>query len=106
MTWDDGDLIWEGEKALVDRVYELACVAAGQVGAADRTGEEGVACEEEGLSGEIETDAAFGVAGSVEDGAGEAGDGDELAVLECVVRSRDGGGGDAEPPGLNVHHFD
>jgi len=54
----------------------------------------------------VETDAAFGVAGGVEDGAGEAGDGDEFAIFEGVVRGGDGGGGDAEPAGLNVHHFD
>ena len=58
------------------------------------------------MGGEVETDAAFGVAGGVEDGAGEAGDGDEFAIFEGVVGGGDGGGGDAEPAGLNVHHFD
>jgi len=64
--------------------------------------------------GEVEADGAFGVAGGVEDGAGEAlliefrgcSDGDEFAVVEGVVGVGDGGGGDAEPAGLNVHHFD
>src|ERR1700733_11931843 len=42
----------------------------------------------------------------MDDGAGEAGDGDELAILEGVVRGGDGGGGDAEPASLNIHHFD
>jgi hypothetical protein len=106
VTGDDGDLVGEGKEALVDRVQELMSVAAGQVCAADRAGEEGISCEQEGLGGEIEAHAAFGVAGSVEDGAVEAGDGDEFAVLESVVGSRDGGGWDAEPAGLNVHHFD
>ena len=58
------------------------------------------------MGGEVETDAAFGVAGGMEDGAREAGDGDEFAVLEGVVGGGDGGGGDAKPAGLNVHHFD
>ena len=47
------------------------------------------------------------MAGGVEDGAGEAlrcvrgdSDGDEFAVVEGVVGSFDGGGGDAEPVGL------
>ena len=35
-----------------------------------------------------------------------AGDGDELAVFEGVVGAVDGGGGDAEPAGLDVHHLD
>ena len=54
----------------------------------------------------METDAAFSVTGGMDDGAGEAGDGDELAILEGVVRGGDGGGGDAEPASLNIHHFD
>jgi len=32
--------------------------------------------------------------------------GDEFAVVEGVVGVGDDGGGNAEPPGLNVHHFD
>ena len=58
------------------------------------------------MTGDVEADAAFGVARGVDDGAGEAGDGDELAVLEVVVGCGDGGGGDAKPAGLNVHHLD
>ena len=46
------------------------------------------------------------MAGGVEDGASEAGDGDEFAVVEGIVGVGDDGGGDAEPAGLNVHHFD
>ncbi len=38
--------------------------------------------------------------------AGEAGDGDEFAVVEVVVGGVDVGGGDAEPAGLDVHHGD
>ena len=53
------------------------------------------------------------MAWSVEDDACEASlialggrsDGDELSVVEGVVGLGDGGGGDAEPAGLNVHHF-
>jgi hypothetical protein len=103
---DDRRVVWQGKKTLMDRTEKLAGVAAGQVGAADGAGEERVSGEEEGLGGDVETDAAFSVAGGVEDGAGEAGNGDELAVLEGVVGGGDGGGGDAEPAGLNVHHFD
>src|SRR6266851_678125 len=63
---------------------------------------------------EVETDGAFGVSGGVEDGAGEApstalragSDNDEFAVVEGVVGVGDDGSGNAEPGGLNVHHFD
>ena len=89
MAWDDDDVVRKGEEAVVDGGDELAGVAAGEVGATYGAGEEGVAGEEEGLVGKIEADAALGVAGGVEDGAAEAGDGDKLAVVEGVV----GGGG-------------
>jgi hypothetical protein len=111
---NDCDVVGKGEEALVDGGEELRGIASGEVGAAYGSGEESVAGEEEGLGREVEADASFGVAGGVEDGAGEArsialrggSDGDELAVVEGVVGGGDGGGGDAEPAGLNVHHFD
>ncbi len=90
----------------MDGGEELADITSGEVGAAYGAGEEGVSCQEEGLGGEIEADAAFGVARGVEDGSGKAGDGDELSVFEGVVGARGGGGGDAEPAGLDIHHLD
>ncbi len=90
----------------MDRRQKFAGVASGEVGTSDGAGEEGISCEEEGLVGKVETDAAFGVAGGVEDGADDARDCDELAVVEGVVRSVNGGGGHAEPAGLDIHHFD
>jgi hypothetical protein len=82
---NDGDLVGQSEKSVVDGGQKLANVPAGEVRAAYGACEEGVSGEEEGLGGEVEADAAFGVAGGVEDGTGDAGDGDELAVLEGVV---------------------
>jgi hypothetical protein len=106
MAGDDGCIVGQREKTLVDGAQKLASVSSGEVGAADGAGEECVPGEKERLGRDVETDAAFSVAGGMDDGAGEAGDGDELAILEGVVGGRDGGGGDAEPTGLNVHHFD
>ena len=51
MAGDDGDLVGEGEQALVDGGEELAGVASGEVGAAYGAGEEGVSGEEEVLVG-------------------------------------------------------
>jgi hypothetical protein len=103
---NDGGVARKREKTVVNGGDELVGVAPGKVSAAYRTGEEGVTGEEEGLLGEVETDAALGVAGGVEDGAGEVGDGDDFVVVEGVVGGGDFGGGDAEPGGLDVHHFD
>jgi hypothetical protein len=93
---------------------KLAGVAAGEISASYGTGEEGVASEQEGLLRDVEADAAFCVAGGVEDEAGEAlsalfgagADGDDFAFVEGVVGIVDGGCGDAKPLSLNVHHFD
>ena len=95
MTGNHFYFIGQGEKAVVNGGQELPAVAAWEVRAAYRAGKEGVSGEEEGLGGEVETDAALGVAGGVEDGAAEAGDGDELAVVEGVIGIVDGGSGDA-----------
>lgn len=69
MAGYDGDLVGEGEEGVMDGLDELPGVASGEVGAAYRASEEGVPGEEQGLLGEIEADAALGVAGGVEDGA-------------------------------------
>jgi hypothetical protein len=103
---DDGGIVREGKKTVVDGGNELAGVASGKVGAAYGASEEGVAGKEEGLLGEVEADAALGVAGSMEDGTGEAGDGDDLVVIEGVIGVGDFRGRDAEPCGLDIHHFD
>ena len=87
----------------MDGVEELAGVAAGEVGTAYGAGEESVSGQEEGLVWKVETDGAFGVAGGVEDDAGEApltafradSDGDEFAVFEGVVGVGDDGCGNA-----------
>ena len=106
MAWDDDDLVGKGEEGVVDGLDQLAGVASGQVCAAYRTGEEGVPGEQESLLGKVEADAAFRMAGGVQDGAGQAGDGYGLAMFEAGVGWSDFGGGDAEPSGLDIHHFD
>ena len=101
MAGNDGDFVGEGEEAFVDGVKKFAGVASGEVGAAYGAGEESVSGQEEGLVREVETDGAFGVAGRVEDDAGEAlltalggrPDGDEFAIVEGVVGVGDDGGG-------------
>jgi hypothetical protein len=106
VAWDDGNVIGKGEEGVVDGFDELAGVAAGEIGSANGAGEEGVSREEKSLLGEIEADAAFGVAGGVEDGAGQASNGNDLAIFEVGVRRGHFRGRDSEPSGLNVHHFD
>jgi hypothetical protein len=70
---DDYYLVWKGEERVMDGLNELLAVASGKIGAAYGAGKEGVPGEKEGLLGEIEADAAFGVAWGMEDGAGKTG---------------------------------
>ena len=106
MAGDDRDLVGKGEEGIVDGLDKFPGIAAGKVGATYGTGEEGVAGEQELLLGKIEADAAFSMTGSVENRAGEACDGDKLAVFEAGVGRSDFGCGNAEPSSLNVHHLD
>ena len=89
----------------MDGGEELLCIPAGEVSATDGAGEESVSRQKESVVREVEADRALRVAGRVEDGAGEAGDGDDLAIVESVVGWVDGWDGYVEPPSLNVHHF-
>jgi hypothetical protein len=102
---DDDYLVGESEQTVVDGGQNLAGVATGEIGAADGAGEEGVSGEQKGMDWKVEADAAFGVTGGVDDGAGETGDSDEFALFEGVVRVFHGRRGDAEPGGLNIHHL-
>ncbi len=106
MSRDDFNLVWEGQNAVVDGLEQGSGIAAGQVGASDRAGEESISGDEKGMVGEIEATAAFGVAWGVDDGAAEAGDGDNLAVLKIVIGDATSGVGYAEPAGLHIHHLD
>ena len=103
---DDGCGIGERQKAVANAGEEAAVVATGEVGASDRASEEGVAGEQKGVLREVDTEAAFGVAGGVEELGVESAGGEALAVSGGVVGRLDGGGGNAEPGGLEGHHGD
>jgi len=104
VAWDYVRFVGEGEKAVVEGAEDLVRVAAGQVGAADGSGEKRVSGEEQVFRREVEADAAFGVAWGAEDTRGVAGDPDCGAVFEGAVGGKDLRRGDAEPGGLLVHY--
>ena len=106
MACDDFGVVGEGEEAGVDAVEELASVTAGEVGASYRAGEEGVAREQEVLVGEVDAEAAFGVAGGVKDLGVEVAYREDFIVGGGVVRGCDFRRGDTEPGGLLVHDGD
>ena len=106
----------EDEQTGVDGVQDLPAVAAGEVGAADAAGKESVSCDEQAGAGgarngrlgwgEVETDAALGVARGVQDLRGGGVETDLHAVGKAGVGSRGLGSFDAQPAGLGFHHFE
>ena len=71
MPRDYFDVIREGKEAVVNGFQDLLGVASGQVRSTDGASEEGVPGDEKGLIREVETTAAQGVAGGMDDGPGE-----------------------------------
>jgi hypothetical protein len=103
VAWDDVCFVGEAKEPVVEGAEDLFAVAAGQVSAADGASEEGVSSEEEIFRREVEADAAFSMAGSVEDAGSVAGDADGGSVFEGGVGGKDFGRGDSDPGGLLVH---
>lgn len=70
VSGDDDSFIGKSKQCVVQRLQDFLHGAAGQIGAADGTGEKGVAGDEFLFGRKVEADAAFGMAGRVQDGGG------------------------------------
>ena len=68
---DDDGGVGQGKQLGVDGTEQGGTIAAGKIGATDGASEKSVAGEEKTFVRQVETDAALGVAGGVEDVAGE-----------------------------------
>jgi hypothetical protein len=106
VTGEDPGFIGKAEEAGLDGLDDLAGIAPGQVGAADAAVEEGIAGNDhfEGL--EVKADGALGVAGCMENLGGVTIEADQEAVGEAGVGGGHIRGGNADPGGLRVHHFE
>ena len=97
--------IRQGQDGVVQGAENLLHGAAGEVGAADRPGEEGVTGDQLFFGLKVEADAAFGVAGSVEDLGGERSGGDRFSGRDAAVDFDFARGAHADPRSLHVQHF-
>ncbi len=77
---DDYGFIRQGQDCVVQGAQDFLHRSAGEIGAADGAGEEGVAGDQLFVGREVEADAAFGVAGGVEDVGGERSGGDGFSA--------------------------
>ena len=98
-------LIRQDQDRVVQRAHDLLHRAAGEVSAADGSGEEGVAGDEFLLSREVEADAAFGVAGGVQDIRGERSGGDCFSGRDAAVDFYFSRRRHADPDSLRVQHL-
>src|SRR5215468_7252649 len=96
MAADEADVVTERQELCLDRTDQLGVAAAGQIGAADRAGEQDVADMGETQLVAEEHDRARRMAGAVIDVEGEIADLDLLAFVEPAVRSEIAHAGHAE----------
>jgi hypothetical protein len=105
VSGDNYGFIGQRQHRVVQGSQNLLHGAAGQIGAADGTGEKGVTGDEFIVGREIEADAAFGVAGRVQDIGTERSCGDRLSGCQAAIDFDFAGRGHAHPHGLRVEHF-
>jgi hypothetical protein len=97
--------VGEGEECFVDGTEDFFMRAAGEIGAAYRSREEGVAGDQLFFCGEVEADAAFGVARGVEDLGGEGAGCHRLSGGDAAIDFYLPGRSYADPGGLRVEHL-
>ena len=90
----------------MDGVEDLPLIAQPEVGATDAAAEEGVPGEQEVLGGEVQADAAGGVAWCVQNVDRMGTELEGSTVFGTQVRRQDGGFGDAEKGCLLRHERD
>lgn len=103
MSWNDSNVVGQGEQPRLDGVKDLVVAAAGQVGSSDAAGEEGITGENHLQWFEVKADGALGVAGRVKDVGGVVVEADTAAVGEGFVGRGGFGRIDADPGCLFGH---
>ncbi len=94
------------ENGSVKGLQDLLHGSAGQVGAADGAGEQGVAGDQDFLRRKVNADATFGVAGRVEDGGRMGASLDGVSGIDTLIDFNRAGRCHAHPGSLRVQHFE
>ena len=105
MAWNDDGLIGQDEDAVAQGAHDFLKRSSREIGAANASREQGVACDQQFFRWKIEADAALGVAGSMENVRRQAARPQRFAIrdtrFDCDFARR----GDADPRCLYVEHF-
>ena len=86
MAGVDLGVVGQAEQPFLDAVAQRFVVASGEVGAADATTEQCIACEDPAFDFGVETDAAFGMARRADDLQRTLPHLDDFAILQVAVR--------------------
>jgi hypothetical protein len=102
----DPGVVGKGQEPGFDGVDDLAWVAAGQIGAADAAGKQGIAGNDHFERLEMKTDGTLGVPRRVQHISGVTIETDAQAIGEAYVGSGHIGRGNADPRRLLLHHLE
>lgn len=105
VTRYDGCFIRQSENGAVQGLHDLLHRSAGKVGAADRAGEESVACDQNLFGGKVEAYAALGVARRVQNIGGVGSGFDRVAGVHALINLYLPGWSYTNPGGLLVEYF-
>src|SRR5438270_9034950 len=105
MAWNDDGLIGQDEDAVAQGAHDFLKRSSGEIGAANASREQGVACDQQFFRGKIEADAALGMAGSMENVRRQAARPQRFAICDTRFDGDFARRGDADPRGLCVEHF-
>ncbi len=96
MSADDRDIISQGQKLFSDRFEQLPLIASGEIGAADRAGEQHVADDRQALRRTEKDDASRRMPRTMQDLERQLPDLDLIAIFQPSVRLHVRGVPDAE----------
>ena len=105
MAGDYPRIFGQCKQTVVDGMQDLLRVAAGQVGPADRSGEEGVSSHQQTVRNEVEADASRGMAWCVDYPGCMIRDTHNHPLVGAGVGGRHVGSFNPKPSCLNIHHL-
>jgi hypothetical protein len=106
MAGDDYRFVGQRQHCVVQGAHNFLSIAAGEIGAANGSGEEGISRDQFLFRREVQADAAFGVAGGMQDLGGERSGGDRFSGSNAAIDFDFPGRRHADPGRLDIQHFE
>jgi hypothetical protein len=103
VPWQHSGCIRQHQQTIAQGAQNLASIASGKIGSADRSGKQRIPGQQQAVFGEEETDAAGRVSWSVYYFRLQGGEAHGQAIVGTGIRGHDFGRGNTEPTGLYLH---